>query len=73
MWGSEMNLDTDLMEAGLGGFVDWNKSSDYVGREALERKRHLWRDRACVMLEVDSTDADPEGNEAVYMEGKVCS
>ncbi len=25
MWGAEMNMDVDIIEAGLEAFVDWNK------------------------------------------------
>ncbi len=71
MWGNEMNLDLDLLEAGLGVFAHWKKEVDYVGRAALERARHEWRTAKLVMMEVDSRDADPDGNETVYMEGKV--
>ncbi|GAB1298442.1 Dimethylglycine dehydrogenase, mitochondrial [Apodemus speciosus] len=35
-WGSEMNCDTNPLEAGLGYFVKLNKPADFIGKQALK-------------------------------------
>uniref|UniRef100_A0A1I8IES6 Dimethylglycine dehydrogenase n=1 Tax=Macrostomum lignano TaxID=282301 RepID=A0A1I8IES6_9PLAT len=74
MWGAEMNCDTGPLEAGLGGFIRLGKSADFVGKAAVaEAKLKLQQDgaRQLRMLRVDSVDVDPEGNESVWLDGKV--
>ncbi|CAG0913095.1 unnamed protein product [Notodromas monacha] len=70
MWGREMNMDTGPLEANLGHFICFNK--DFIGKEAVVRDKQMDRsEKILVMLAVNSSDVDPVGNEAVWMNGKV--
>jgi len=68
-WGSEMTVDTDPYEAGLGGFVRLDK--EFVGREAVRRIRAAGCLRRLVLLTVDTDDVDAVGNEAVWYGDRV--
>lgn len=70
-WGSDMSLDTDPFEAGLGGFVRLGKAADFVGKEALRRIRAEGSRRRLVVLTVSADDADPVGNESVWYGDRV--
>jgi dimethylglycine dehydrogenase len=70
MWGNEMNLDVDALEAGLQMFIRMKKKSDFIGKAALLAKSGDFREMSLTMLEVDVTNTDPEGNHSVYMGGK---
>ncbi len=51
-WGSDMNLDNDPYEVGLGWLVDEGKKADYIGKEALKRIRANGVKRKLVGVEV---------------------
>jgi dimethylglycine dehydrogenase len=63
-WLREYTPDTTPFQAGLGRFIDWDKS-DFVGRDAA----HKLRDQPCphglTTLVVDALDADAVGDEPV--------
>lgn len=69
-WGSEMNMDTNPFEAGLGFFIKLDKPSDFVGKEALKKIKEEGLTRKCVCLTVDTDDVDPEGDETIWHNGK---
>ena len=71
MWGNEMNCDGSILEAGLEAFVRMKKKSDFIGKEALKQKLGEYRQQKLLMLEVDVGNVDPEGNESVWLCGKV--
>ena len=64
-----MNKDVTPQEAGLMPFVRMKKG-DFVGREAVMRELEHPATRTIVMLEVDTGDCDPEGDESVMVCGK---
>ncbi|XP_032330776.1 dimethylglycine dehydrogenase, mitochondrial isoform X4 [Camelus ferus] len=70
-WGSEMNCDTNPLEAGLEYFVKLNKPADFIGKEALKQIRAKGLTRRLVCLTLATDDVDPEGNESVWWNGKV--
>ena len=39
LYGNELDRDTNPFEAGLGRVVKLDKPGDFVGRDALERRR----------------------------------
>ena len=47
--------------------------SDFVGKRKLVEDWGLWRNQKLVMMEVDleDSDADPEGNLSVWIAGRV--
>ncbi len=70
LWGTDLNAENTLLEAGMERFIDFEKG-DFAGREALLRQRAEGIPRRFCTIEVDADDADPFGNEPVYMEGRV--
>ncbi|XP_036770038.2 dimethylglycine dehydrogenase, mitochondrial isoform X1 [Manis pentadactyla] len=70
-WGSEMNCDTNPLEAGLEYFVKLNKPADFIGKQALKQIKAEGLKRRLVCLTLATDDVDPEGNESIWYEGKV--
>lgn len=70
-WGSEMNCDTNPLEAGLDHFVKLNKPADFIGKQALKQIKAAGLKRRLVCLTLAADDVDPEGNESVWHKGKV--
>ncbi|XP_073933326.1 dimethylglycine dehydrogenase, mitochondrial isoform X2 [Castor canadensis] len=69
-WGSEMNCDTNPLEAGLEYFVKLNKPADFIGKQALKQIKAKGLRRRLVCLTLATEDVDPEGNESIWYKGK---
>ena len=68
-----MNLDKNPYEAGLGPFIKPNKKTKFIGQEACQKISQ--NDLKCklVVMTVDTHGfVDPEGNETVWFDNKVC-
>ena len=65
-WGSDMSVDTDPYEAGLGGFVRLDKATEFVGQAALKKIVAEGSRRNLVVLSVDADDVDAVGNESIW-------
>lgn len=71
-WGSEMNLDKNPFEAGLGPFVKTNKKTSFIGQEACKELLGKELKTKLVALTVDTHGyLDPEGNETIWFDNKV--
>ncbi|XP_019728556.1 dimethylglycine dehydrogenase, mitochondrial [Hippocampus comes] len=70
-WGAEMNCDTNPLEAGLDYFIKLNKAADFIGKAALQEIKAKGLKRKLSYLAVETQDVDPEGNETVWLDGKV--
>ncbi len=68
MWGQDLTRDYTVLEAGLGRFVHLDKG-DFVGRDALVRQQEAGLPRRFVTLAAEVADADPLGNEPLYLDG----
>ena len=67
MWGSDLTRDYTPFEAGLDRFVRMDKG-DFIGKKALARQGAGAVPHRFVTLEVHGvTDADPLGNEPLYV------
>lgn len=67
MWGSDLNSEYTPFEASLDRFVRMNKG-DFIGKAALEKQLAEGVPHRFVTLEVhDVVDADPLGNEPLYI------
>jgi glycine cleavage system aminomethyltransferase T len=69
MWGTDMTTEHDPYEAGLGFAVKLEKG-DFVGREALLRRREEGPRRRLVCLTLEDPDVVVMGNETVWSDGK---
>ncbi len=71
MWGQDLTRDYTVFEAGLDRFVHLDKG-EFIGRDALIRQREEGVPRCFVTIEVHGvTDADPIGNEPLYLDGEM--
>lgn len=70
-WGAEMNCDTNPLEAGLDYFIKLNKPAEFIGKAALQEIKARGLSRKLFYLAVETDDIDPEGNETVWLDGKV--
>ncbi len=68
MWGQDLTREYSVLEAGLERFVHLDKG-DFVGREALLGQQETGVPQRFVTLEVEADDADPLGNEPLYLGG----
>ena len=70
LWGTDLNAENSALEAGLNRFVRLNKG-DFAGRDALVRQQEEGVPNTYCTIEIDADDADPFGNEPVFMDGEV--
>ncbi|XP_029565613.1 dimethylglycine dehydrogenase, mitochondrial [Salmo trutta] len=70
-WGAEMNCDTNPLEAGLDYFIKLNKHADFIGKAALQEIKAKGLKRKLSYITMDTDDVDPEGNETIWLNGKV--
>lgn len=69
MWGTDLTPEYTLFEAGLDRFARMKKP-DFVGKAALEKQLAGGLPNRFITLEVlDPTDADPWGNEPLFIPG----
>ncbi len=72
MWGSEMNCDGSILEAGLGAFVRMKKKSDFLGKQAVKDQSAHFISQRLTMLEIENDGkVDPDGNHSVWLCGRV--
>lgn len=71
MWGTDLGIEYTPLEASLDRFVRFNKG-DFIGKAALEAQLAAGVPKRFVTVEVHGvTDADPLGNEPLYVNGKL--
>jgi len=70
LWGTDLNAENTVLEAGMDRFVRLNKG-DFTGRDALVAQQQKGVPNRFCTLEIDAEDADSFGNEPVFMEGEV--
>lgn len=69
-FGTDLNAENTVLEAGLDRFVRLQKG-EFVGRDALLKQVEEGLPNKYVTIEIDADDADPFGNEPVYINGEV--
>ena len=69
-WSSELTNEITMIEAGMERFVSYKKG-DFVGREALLKRKEDGIDIKMIYLEIDADDADARGGEPIYSNGEV--
>ncbi len=69
-WGAELTNEITMIEADMERFVHLDKD-DFVGREALIRRKEEGVALQCVYLAVENGDADPLGNEPITAGGRI--
>lgn len=66
-YGHDMDTDTSLLDVGLGFAVGWD--TDFIGRDALSRLRDKGTENRLVTLVLEDAEANPIGDEPVFLEG----
>ena len=69
-WGAELGPDETPWEAGLGYAVKLDKSSAFIGREALQRQKAEELRKRLVVLTFDDPGAFPWGGEPILRDGR---
>ena len=70
LWGTDLNAENTLLEAGLERFARLNKPA-FTGQEALIRQREAGVPNRFCTIEIAAEDADSFGNEPVLLDGQV--
>ena len=70
LWGTDLNAENTVLEAGLGRFVRLNKGA-FPGRDTLVRQQQQGIPYRFCTIEIDAVDADSFGNEPVLIDGTV--
>jgi dimethylglycine dehydrogenase len=70
-WMREFSPDYTPAETGLDRFVAWKKSTDFIGRAAVEAERMTPPERRLVTLVVEAEDADVVAYEPIWLDGTV--
>jgi 4-methylaminobutanoate oxidase (formaldehyde-forming) len=69
-WGAELSPDETPWEAGLGYAVRLDKSTPFIGRDALREKPAAALRKRLVMFTFDDAGAFPWGGEPILMNGE---
>lgn len=70
-WLREFSPDYTPAETGMDRFIQWSKTTDFIGRAAAESERATPPNRILVAFEVDAVDADVTAYEPIFLDGKV--
>ena len=70
-WLSEFSPDYTPAETGLDRFIAWKKNADFIGRAAAEAERAKGPSRRLAAFIVEADDADVQGYEPIWLDGKV--
>ncbi|GHF55876.1 GcvT family protein [Seohaeicola zhoushanensis] len=70
-WLSEFSPDYTPAETGLDRFIAWKKNADFIGRAAAEAERAKGPARRLAAFIVEAEDADVQGYEPIWLDGKV--
>jgi dimethylglycine dehydrogenase len=70
LWGTDLNAENSVLEAGLDRFVRLQKGP-FTGKDALTRQLESGIPNRFCTIEIEADDADAFGNEPVFMDGEV--
>lgn len=70
LWGTDLNAENSVLEAGFNRFVRLNKG-EFIGREALIKQQQKGIPNGYCTIEIDAEDADSFGNEPIFIDGEV--
>ncbi|WP_299864509.1 FAD-dependent oxidoreductase [uncultured Roseobacter sp.] len=70
-WMAEFSPDYTAAETGLDRFISFKKNDEFIGRAAAEADRDKGPARRLVAFEVVAEDADVQGYEPIWLDGKV--
>ena len=68
-WGHDISDQETPLEAGLGFAVDFDKKTEFIGRDALLRQRERGLDRRLAVFTLDDPEPLLLGDEPIYRDG----
>ncbi len=68
-WSSELTNEITPIEAGIERFVNYNK--DFIGKDAVLKRKEDGITIKMIYMELDATDADCRGGEPIMLNGNV--
>ena len=70
-WLREFSPDYTPAETGLDRFISFRKNVDFIGRKAAEAERETGPSRKLATFVIEAEDADVQGYEPIWLDGKV--
>ena len=70
-WMREFKPDYTPMETGLDRFIDYKKTSDFIGKQAVLAEREIGVERKLCTFVVEARDADVDAYEPIWHDGEV--
>lgn len=70
-WLAEFSPDYTAAETGMDRFISFKKTIDFIGRSKAEKDRENGTDRRLTSFVVDADDADVQGYEPIWLDGRV--
>ena len=70
VWTLDYRPDFNAVEAGLDGFIGFDKPADFIGRAAALEHKQNGVDKKLVTLVVDTHDIDASHDEAIFHNGE---
>ncbi len=70
-WLSEFSPDYTAAETGMDRFIYFSKAADFIGKTAALKERENGPARRLAAFEVMADDADVQGYEPIWLDGKV--
>ncbi len=70
-WMSEYSPDYTSGETGMDRFISFTKPVDFIGKGAAMAEHESGPERRLSAFEVDAMDADVQGDEPIWLDGKV--
>jgi dimethylglycine dehydrogenase len=70
-WMAEYSPDYTAAETGLDRFISFGKDTDFIGRSAVTAERKSGPARRLAAFVVDADDADVQGFEPIWLDGRV--
>jgi dimethylglycine dehydrogenase len=70
-WLSEFSPDYTAAETGMDRFISFTKPIDFIGKNPATAERDKGANRRLIAFKVDADDADVNGYEPIWLDGKV--
>ena len=70
VWALDFRPDFTATESGMDAFIDFNKETNFIGRDAAEAERQSGPAKKLVTLLVQTSDIDCHHDEAVFHNGE---
>lgn len=70
-WGTDISTDESPLQAGLGFVIDWNKSCDFLGKDALRRQKQQPLQKRMFLFVAEDSSIMLWGNEPIFADDEL--